>query len=73
LACKNAILIVEFAVDARQKKGMSIFDTAIDAARLRFRPIIMTSFAFISGVFPLLIASCAGGATRRAWQEEMIT
>jgi HAE1 family hydrophobic/amphiphilic exporter-1 len=66
LACKNAILIVEFAVDARQKKGLSIFDSAIDAARLRFRPILMTSFAFILGVYPLVIASGAGGASRQA-------
>jgi len=66
LACKNAILIVEFAVDARQKKGMSNFDAAIDAARLRFRPILMTSFAFILGVYPLVIANGAGGASRQA-------
>ncbi len=66
LACKNAILIVEFAVEAHRKKGLSIFEAALDAARLRFRPILMTSFAFILGVFPLVIASGAGGASRQA-------
>jgi HAE1 family hydrophobic/amphiphilic exporter-1 len=66
LACKNAILIIEFAVDGRQKKGLSIFDAAMDAAHLRFRPILMTSFAFILGVYPLVIASGAGGASRQA-------
>ncbi len=66
LACKNAILIIEFAVEAREKKSLSIFAAALDAARLRFRPILMTSFAFILGVYPLVIASGAGGASRQA-------
>lgn len=64
LAAKNAILIVEFARD-RQLAGASIFDAAIEAARVRLRPIIMTSFAFILGVFPLVIASGAGAEMRR--------
>ena len=55
LACKNAILIVEFARD-RQLQGASRFDAAVEAAKVRLRPIIMTSFAFILGVFPLVIA-----------------
>jgi multidrug efflux pump len=64
LAAKNAILIVEFARD-RQLAGASIVDAAIEAARVRLRPIIMTSFAFILGVFPLVIASGAGAEMRR--------
>ena len=64
LAAKNAILIVEFARD-RQKEGASLFDSAVEAARVRLRPIIMTSFAFILGVFPLVIASGAGAEMRR--------
>jgi HAE1 family hydrophobic/amphiphilic exporter-1 len=66
LACKNAILIIEFAVEARQKKGMTIVEACMDAASLRFRPILMTSFAFILGVYPLVIASGAGGTSRQA-------
>jgi multidrug efflux pump subunit AcrB len=64
LACKNAILIVEFARD-RQAEGASRFEAAVEAARVRLRPIIMTSFAFILGVFPLVIAQGAGAEMRR--------
>ncbi len=65
LASKNAILIVEFAKDAHEK-GKGVVDSAIEAARLRFRPILMTSFSFILGVVPLLIATGAGAGSRRA-------
>ncbi|MGH8202379.1 MAG: multidrug efflux RND transporter permease subunit [Steroidobacteraceae bacterium] len=63
LAAKNAILIVEFAVQ-RQAAGSSLFDAVISAARLRLRPILMTSFAFILGVLPLLLSSGAGAVSR---------
>jgi HAE1 family hydrophobic/amphiphilic exporter-1 len=65
LASKNAILIVEFAQKLRQN-GRPIVDAAIEASRLRFRPIVMTSFAFILGIVPLLTATGAGAASRRA-------
>jgi HAE1 family hydrophobic/amphiphilic exporter-1 len=65
LASKNAILIVEFATDIR-KRGKSIREAALEAARLRFRPILMTSFAFILGVMPLVVAQGAGAAGQRA-------
>ena len=65
LASKNAILIVEFARDMH-RGGMSIEDAAIEATRRRFRPIVMTSFAFILGVVPLVVAFGAGSAGQRA-------
>lgn len=64
LASKNAILIVEFA-KRRQEAGLNRFDAAIEAARIRLRPILMTSFAFIMGVFPLVIAQGAGAESRQ--------
>ena len=63
MAAKNAILIVEFA-KLEFDKGSSLFDSAITAAKLRFRPILMTAFSFILGVFPLVIASGAGAEAR---------
>jgi multidrug efflux pump len=63
LAAKNAILIVEFAVEGQQG-GMTLRDAVLTAARLRLRPILMTSMAFILGVFPLVISSGAGAASR---------
>jgi multidrug efflux pump len=65
LAAKNAILIVEVAVK-RREEGESITDAALDAARLRLRPILMTSIAFIAGVFPLVVSTGAGAEMRRA-------
>ncbi len=65
LASKNAILIVEFARDL-QRQGMSVADAAVEGTSRRFRPILMTSLAFILGVAPLLVASGAGAAGQRA-------
>jgi len=66
LAAKNAILIVEFAKDSHQKELMPVREAALHAAKLRLRPILMTSFAFILGVVPLFIATGAGAASRRS-------
>ncbi|MCE7913912.1 MAG: multidrug efflux RND transporter permease subunit [Nitrosomonas sp. PRO4] len=65
LAAKNAILIVEFA-NQRRAAGLSLTEAALEAARLRFRPIIMTSMAFILGVLPLVVATGAGAASRHS-------
>jgi multidrug efflux pump subunit AcrB len=65
LACKNAILIVEFA-KVKQDEGLSPFDAAIEACRLRLRPILMTSIAFIAGVVPLVFSTGAGAEMRHA-------
>jgi hydrophobe/amphiphile efflux-1 (HAE1) family protein/NodT family efflux transporter outer membrane factor (OMF) lipoprotein len=65
LACKNAILIVEFA-KRKQDQGLSPFEAAIEACRLRLRPILMTSIAFIAGVFPLVVSHGAGAEMRQA-------
>ncbi|MGI9168785.1 MAG: efflux RND transporter permease subunit, partial [Caulobacteraceae bacterium] len=63
LSAKNAILIVQFA-DEAEKRGASYRDAALEAARLRLRPILMTSLAFIAGVFPLAISTGAGAASQ---------
>ncbi|HEY0841639.1 multidrug efflux RND transporter permease subunit [Methylotenera sp.] len=65
LAAKNAILIVEFA-SQKMEEGMPIAEAALEAARLRFRPIVMTSMAFVLGIVPLVIATGAGAAARRS-------
>ena len=63
LAAKNSILIVEFAM-MKRAEGSSARDSALEAARLRFRPILMTAFAFILGVVPLMLATGSGAASR---------
>ena len=65
LAAKNAILIVEFA-RRRREEGLGIIEAAMEAARLRLRPILMTAFAFILGVLPLMFATGAGAASRQS-------
>ena len=65
MASKNAILIVEFAMVEREK-GKGILDAVVDAAKLRFRPILMTSIASVAGFMPLVVASGAGAASQQA-------
>jgi multidrug efflux pump subunit AcrB len=65
LACKNAILIVEFAKE-RHDHGLSPLESALDSCRLRLRPILMTSIAFIAGVYPLVVSTGAGAEMLRA-------
>ncbi len=65
LACKNAILVVEFAKERMEKDGMSLREATLEASKTRLRPIVMTSFAFILGVLPLVIATGAGAEMRR--------
>ena len=65
LAAKNAILIVEFA-EQKMEEGMHVAEAALEAARLRFRPIVMTSMAFVLGIVPLVFATGAGAAARRS-------
>jgi multidrug efflux pump len=66
LAAKNAILIVEFAVELNRKEGKSLYEAAVEAGRLRLRPIIMTSFAFVLGTLPLAIATGASANSRHS-------
>jgi multidrug efflux pump subunit AcrB len=66
LACKNAILIIEFARHLQEDRGMDARSAVLEAARLRLRPILMTSFAFIMGVIPLVLAQGAGAEVRHA-------
>ena len=65
LSAKNAILIVEFAVEQYRNEGKDAVHAAEEAARLRFRPIVMTSLAFILGLLPLVFASGPGSASRQ--------
>lgn len=66
LTAKNAILIVQFAKERYDNQGMSLFDATVEGSKVRLRPILMTSFAFIFGVLPLVLASGAGAASRHS-------
>ncbi|MEN1263366.1 efflux RND transporter permease subunit, partial [Pseudomonas aeruginosa] len=66
LSAKNAILIVEFARELHEKEGLSIKEAAVEAARVRLRPIIMTSLAFVMGVIPLAVSTGASSGSKHA-------
>jgi len=66
LSAKNAILIVEFAKDLMEKEGKGLIEATLDAVRMRLRPILMTSLAFILGVMPLVLSSGAGSGAQNA-------
>ena len=66
LAAKNAILIVEFAKQAREERDLSAVEAAVEASHLRLRPVLMTAFSFIFGTMPLVFASGAGSASQQA-------
>ena len=68
LAAKNAILIVEFAKEKHEREGLPVVEAALEGARLRFRPILMTSCAFILGVVPLVIARGRVRPRRGRWE-----
>jgi len=66
MSARTAILIVEFAKGLREQQGLSVLESAVQAARLRMRAVLMTALSFIFGVIPLVIASGAGAASRNA-------